>query len=346
MGSGDGTSEAAGGLAHHVPVLLGEALSALALKPGGRYLDGTFGAGGHAKAILGADRSLKLLALDRDPDAVLRGAALVKVGRGRLTLVSGRFGDLDRVARRNEFTPLDGIVLDIGISSMQVDKGERGFSFRLDGPLDMRMEGRGESAADIVNGASEARLADIIFHYGEERRARAVAHAIIEARRKAKITTTRQLADVVARIVRAEPRAPHPATRTFQALRIAVNDELGELARALHAAERVLAPGGRLVVITFHSLEDRIVKQFLSRRSRRGEAGSRHRPEPASEEPTFALVSRGPVLPTEKEIAANPRARSAKLRSAERTMAARRAVDEDVMALAALPEASAGRARA
>jgi 16S rRNA (cytosine1402-N4)-methyltransferase len=346
MGSGDGNSEAAGGLAHHVPVLLGEALSALALKSGGRYLDGTFGAGGHTKAILGAERALKLLAIDRDPDALQRGSALVKSARGRLTLVEGRFGDLERLARRNEFTPLDGIVLDIGVSSMQVDEAARGFSFRLDGPLDMRMDGKGESAADIVNSASETRLADIIFHYGEERRARGVAHAIIEARRKSKITTTRQLADVVARIVRAEPRAPHPATRTFQALRIAVNDELGELARALHAAERALAPGGRLVVITFHSLEDRIVKQFLARRSRRGESGSRHRPEGAGEEATFTLVSRGPVLPSESEIAANPRARSAKLRSAERTKTARCAVDEDVMALAALPEATAGRARA
>ena len=172
---------------------------------------------------------------------------------------------------------------------MQIEEAQRGFSFRLDGPLDMRMERKGDSAADIVNGAAETRLADIIFHYGEERRARAVARAIIEARRKARITTTRGLADVVARIVRAEPRRPHPATRTFQALRIAVNDELGELVRALHAAERVLAPGGRLVVVTFHSLEDRIVKQFLSRR-RAATAVSRHRPEAAGEAPTFALV--------------------------------------------------------
>ncbi len=345
-GSGEGQADAAGGLARHVPVLLGEAVAALALFAGGRYLDGTFGAGGYSRAILAAEPALTLLAIDRDPSAIAAGAGLVAASRGRLTLVEGRFGDLDRIAGDNAVAPLDGIVLDIGVSSMQLDQGERGFSFRLDGPLDMRMEAAGDSAADLVNDAPEGLLADIVYHYGEERRSRAVARAIVEARRKGRIETTRQLADLVAGIVRAEPNGPHPATRTFQALRIAVNDELGELVRALHAAERVLKPGGRLAVVTFHSLEDRIVKQFLARRSGRAGTGSRHQPGGVPDVPTFALVSRGPVVPGEVEVRANPRARSAKLRVAERTGAPPRGTDDTVAALAALPEpALKGRTR-
>ena len=322
----------------HIPVLITEALAALSLKPGGRYLDGTFGAGGYARALLEAVPDTCLLALDRDPTAIAAGADLVAAMAGRLTLAQALFGELAEEAERFDMVPLDGVVLDIGVSSMQLDRAERGFSFRQDGPLDMRMAAHGQSAADLVNEGEEALLANIIFHYGEERRARAVARAIVEARRRAPITTTKQLADLVAGIVWAEPNAAHPATRTFQALRIAVNDELGELVAALHAAEQVLAPGGRLAVVTFHSLEDRIVKQFLASRSGRAPAGSRHGPASVPEPATFTLVHRGPIAPSEAECAANPRARSAKLRAAERTQAAPRARDAGIAALASLPE--------
>ncbi len=229
-------------------------------------------------------------------------------------------------------------MLDIGVSSMQLDQAERGFSFRHDGPLDMRMERGGPSAADLVNEAPEAELADIFYHYGEERRARAVARAIIEARRRARIETTRQLADLVAGIVRPEPGGIHPATRVFQALRIAVNDELGELVRALHAAERILAPGGRLVVVTFHSLEDRIVKQFFAARSGRASPAARVIcPAVAAAPPSFEAVTRGPIVPGDAEIARNPRARSAKLRAGERTDAPAQAPSNALAMLAALP---------
>ncbi|MDJ1158619.1 16S rRNA (cytosine(1402)-N(4))-methyltransferase RsmH [Chelatococcus sp. SYSU_G07232] len=337
-GRGDGSAGAAGGPARHVPVLLREVLASLAPKPRGLYLDGTFGAGGYSRAILDAAPGVRLLALDRDPSAVSGGADLVAASAGRLVLTEARFGDLDAVAQAHGFVPLDGVVLDIGVSSMQLDEAGRGFSFRFEGPLDMRMEQAGPSAADLVNHAGERELADIIYHYGEERRSRAVAHAIVEARRRGRISTTKQLADIVATVVRAEPNAPHPATRTFQALRIAVNDELGELVRALAAAERVLAPGGRLVVVTFHSLEDRIVKQFLARRSGRVGTGSRHLPGAPAEAPTFTLVTKGAVSPSEDELAANVRARSAKLRAAERTEAAARGLDDSVRALAELPQ--------
>lgn len=324
--------------ARHVPVLLPEALAALALAPGGRYLDGTFGAGGYARALLESEPQATLLALDRDPGAIAGGAGLVAAMAGRLVLSQARFGELAQEAARFAMTPLDGVVLDIGVSSMQIDEAARGFSFRFDGPLDMRMSGQGQSAADLVNTADEGVLADIFYHYGEERRSRAVARAVIEARRKGPLTTTRHLADLVAGIVRGEPGGAHPATRVFQALRIAVNDELGELVRALHAAEAVLRPGGRLAVVTFHSLEDRIVKQFLATRSGRAPAASRHAPAVAAEEPTFKLVSKGPVAPSEAETRANPRARSAKLRAAERSAAPARAADADVLALAAIPQ--------
>jgi 16S rRNA (cytosine1402-N4)-methyltransferase len=338
--TGNGPAGVAGGPARHVPVLLEEMLAALAPRPAGRYLDGTFGAGGYTRAILASHPDITLIALDRDPDAIAGGADLVREAAGRLTLVPGRFGDLDRHAEDNGFAPLDGVVLDIGISSMQVDEGERGFSFRHAGPLDMRMEQAGRSAADIVNEAPEAEIADILYHFGEERRSRAIARAIIEERRRGPIETTGALADLVAGIVRAEPAGPHPATRTFQALRIAVNDELGELVSALHAAERVLKPGGRLVVVTFHSLEDRIVKQFLARRSARTAGGSRHLPGEPPPAPTFTTVTRGPVLPSQAEIAANPRARSAKLRAAARTDTPTRPLDDDIAALARLPQSS------
>lgn len=331
------------GDARHVPVLLDEVLQALAPQPGGRYLDGTFGAGGYARAILDAAPDATLLALDRDPSAIAGGADLVSAMAGRLTLAQACFGELAEEAERFQMTPLDGVVLDIGVSSMQIDQAQRGFSFRFDGPLDMRMGADGPSAASLVNEAEEGLLANIIYHYGEERRSRAVARAIIEARRKAPLETTKQLADLVAGIVRGEPGGAHPATRTFQALRIAVNDELGELVRALHAAEVALKPGGRLVVVTFHSLEDRIVKQFMAARSGRTPAGSRHAPAVSVAEPTFTLVSRGPIAPSEAEMRANPRARSAKLRAAERTETAARPAEPDLTALATVPEPQARR---
>ncbi|TCR61879.1 16S rRNA (cytosine1402-N4)-methyltransferase [Bosea sp. BK604] len=337
-GHGSRDTGAIGGPARHVPVLLAEALDALALKAGGRYLDGTFGAGGYARALLEREPQATLLALDRDPTAVAGGADLVAAMDGRLTISQARFGELAEEAERFRMVPLDGVVLDIGVSSMQLDEAERGFSFRFDGPLDMRMGRHGQSAADLVNEGEEGRLADIFYHYGEERRSRAVARAVVEARRKAPLTTTKQLADLVAGIVRAEPGGAHPATRVFQALRIAVNDELGELVQALHAAEAVLKPGGRLAVVTFHSLEDRIVKQFFAARSGRVPAGSRHAPAAAVPVATFKPVTKGPVAPSEEEMRSNPRARSAKLRAAERTEAPTRPPDADLVALAELPQ--------
>ncbi|MFD2678836.1 16S rRNA (cytosine(1402)-N(4))-methyltransferase RsmH [Camelimonas lactis] len=345
-GHGDGNADADGGPARHVPVLLGEVLEALQPARGGAFLDGTFGAGGYAAAILKSHPDARLTALDRDPSAIAGGQALVAASGGRLRLVEACFGDMEQTARDLALPPLDGIVLDIGVSSMQLDQAERGFSFRFDGPLDMRMAASGESAADLVNHESEERLADIIYHFGEERRARAVARAIVAARKEAPILTTRALADLVARVVRADPNGPHPATRTFQALRIAVNDELGELVRALHAAERLLAPGGRLVVVTFHSLEDRIVKQFFARRQGRGGGGNRFAPSLAPVAPaTFTAVTRNPVTASENELRANPRARSAKLRAATRTEAPAQDEDSAVTSLAVLPAPTGRRAR-
>ncbi|WP_230530977.1 16S rRNA (cytosine(1402)-N(4))-methyltransferase RsmH [Microvirga roseola] len=320
MGRGDGPGAgAAGGPTRHVPVLLAEVCEALDMKRGGLFVDGTFGAGGYTRAILDGHPQNKVIAIDRDPDAIAGGAAMTAKFKKRLMLVPGRFGDLDEIVRAQGAPSADGVVLDIGVSSMQLDQAERGFSFRNEGPLDMRMEREGPSAADLINESSEAELADIFYHYGEERRARAVARAIIEARRRQPFESTRQLADLVASLIRQEPGGIHPATRVFQALRIAVNDELGELVRALHAAERILKPGGRLVVVTFHSLEDRIVKQFFAARTGRAATGSRHLPTAAAPEPTFDAITRGPVGPGEQEMARNPRARSAKLRAGART---------------------------
>ncbi|ACL60315.1 16S rRNA (cytosine(1402)-N(4))-methyltransferase RsmH [Methylobacterium nodulans] len=324
------------GMPPHIPVLLKEVRSALRLGEGpGIVVDGTFGAGGYTRAILEADPGQRVIAIDRDPTAIATGRGLAAAMAGRLMLVQGRFGELDRLVRAQGIETVDGVVLDIGVSSMQLDQAQRGFSFRQDGPLDMRMESGGTSAADLVNEASEAELADIIYHYGEERRARAVARAILEARRRGRIATTATLAEIVASVVRPEPGSGiHPATRTFQALRIAVNDELGELQRALHAAERILRPGGRLAVVTFHSLEDRIVKQFFSARSGRAVSASRHLPMAEKPAPrSFTLVTKGPIGPSEAEATANPRARSAKLRAGERTDAP---IPEPLTALAAL----------
>jgi 16S rRNA (cytosine1402-N4)-methyltransferase len=316
----------------HVPVMRSESMGALTLKPGGVYVDGTFGAGGYTREILASFPDTRVIGYDRDPDAIREGQALVESAGGRLQLVEDDFIGMAEL----EAASVDGVVLDIGVSSMQFDRAERGFSFRTDSPLDMRMSQSGTSAADIVNSASAERLADIFYHYGEERFSRPLARAVVEAREIAPITTTRQLAEVAAKVIWAKPGEIHPATRAFQALRIAVNDELGQLAEALHAAERILKPGGMLVVVTFHSLEDRIVKQFFAARSGKG-GGSRHQPLAASTS-TFRLSGKWPCMAEPWEVAFNPRARSAKLRAGQRTADAAQAPDASIVALARLPD--------
>lgn len=303
----------------HVPVLAREVIEALNPRDGGRYVDGTFGGGGYTAALL--DRAnCRVIAIDRDPDAIAAGRALAERYAPRLQLIEGRFGDMAELLSAEGVKDVDGVTLDLGVSSMQFDRAERGFSFRGNGPLDMRMEKRGPSAADLVNEADEAELADIFWRYGEERRSRRVAHAIVEARKVKRIETTGELAEIVRRAVGFSAKdESDPATRAFQALRIAVNDELGELERGLAAAETVLAPGGRLAVVSFHSLEDRAVKEFVRARAGRTPGPSRHAPPQASErKPTLRDLSRKPVSPTESEVAANPRARSARLRVAEK----------------------------
>ncbi len=313
---GDG-SPVAGAPALHIPVLGRSAVEQLKVRDGGVYIDGTFGAGGYTRAILAAADS-KVIGIDRDQNAIALGADLVAQANGRLTLIEDRFSNLDAVAHEAGHDAVDGVVLDLGVSSMQLDTAKRGFSFRLDGPLDMRMSNESVSAADVINAASERDLANIIFILGEERHSRAVARAIIKNRADAPIESTGALADIVASVVRARPGDIHPATRTFQALRIFVNDELGELVTALQAAERILKPGGRLVVVSFHSLEDRIVKSFFTDRGEtRGV--SRHAPEVQRVAPTFRVLTKRPVTADDDEVAGNPRARSAKLRAAERS---------------------------
>lgn len=312
------------GTRRHVPVLLPEVLAALAPRTGQRFIDGTFGAGGYAAALLDAAPDVRVLAIDRDPTAVAAGQPLADASGGRLRLVEGRFGELDRLAEAAALAPADGVVLDIGVSSMQLDNPQRGFSFQADGPLDMRMSGDGPTAADVVNSAEEADIADILFHLGGERRSRAIARTIVARRRERPFARTGELAQAVERVLgRSKVGGRHPATRTFQALRIYVNDELGELAQGLAAAERVLQPGGRLAVVTFHSLEDAIVKRFLRLRAGRQAQGSRHLPPdaPPERQPSFRFVNPKPVAPSEEELAANPRARSARLRWAVRTEA-------------------------
>jgi 16S rRNA (cytosine1402-N4)-methyltransferase len=314
------------GASPHIPVMLAEVLAALAPREAGFYIDATFGAGGYTRAILDAARCT-VLGLDRDPSAIAAAAPLCAAYAGRLTVVSARFGDMAHVAR--DHPRPDGIVFDLGISSMQLDRAERGFSFQAEGPLDMRMghadgrlsEGAGPSAAEVVNTAPEALLADILYQLGEERRSRAIAAAIVRRRSERSFATTGELASLVASVPgMRRPDGKHPATRTFQALRIWVNDELGELVRGLAAAEALLGPGGRLVVVTFHSLEDRIAKRFLAERSGRGGGASRHMPAGAPKrEPSFRLVNSKSLSPGEDEISANPRARSARLRMAERS---------------------------
>jgi 16S rRNA (cytosine1402-N4)-methyltransferase len=301
----------------HVPVLGREAVELLEPRAGGTYVDATFGAGGYSRAILGVGGT-RVIGIDRDRTAVAGGFELVDRSQGRLTLVEDRFSNLAEICAAEGATAVDGVVMDVGVSSMQLDEAGRGFSFRLDGPLDMRMGQAGPTAADVIAKASEAELADIIYLFGEERHSRGVARAIVAARKETPIVTTRALADIVARVVRSKPGDIHPATRTFQGLRIFVNEELDELQTALEAAERVLKPGGRLAVVSFHSLEDRIVKTFLAARAKTG-GGSRHLPEVKQTVPSFRLLTRKPVTPGEDEMTANPRARSAKLRGAERS---------------------------
>ena len=327
MMAGRGTDRVAGGPARHIPVLLREVVAALAPRDGGLYVDGTFGAGGYTRAILEA-ADCSVLAIDRDPEAVAAGRVLEAASGGRLRLVQGRFGELDALAEAAGIAAADGVALDVGVSSMQLDEAERGFSFRADGPLDMRMEREGPSAADLVNALDERDLARVLWVLGEERRARAIARAIVAARQDRPITRTLDLARLVEAVMgsRGADRI-HPATRTFQALRILVNRELEELAQGLAAAERLLKAGGRLAVVSFHSLEDRIVKSFLAERSGRLGGTSRHRPEIKAAEPTFELLFRKAVEAGEEEISVNPRARSARLRAAVRTAAPAQPLD-------------------
>lgn len=315
----------------HVPVLLSEVLAALGPQPGQTIIDGTFGAGGYSAAIM--ERGAAVIGFDRDPDAINAARAMETASQGRLRLVQAPFSTLDQHGG-----PVDGVVLDIGISSMQIDEAERGFSFRFDGPLDMRMAQTGLSAADVVNGFKAGDLARIFNFLGEEKQAGRVAR-MIEKRRAAKpFTGTRDLAQAVGDLLGFNPRTKiHPATRVFQALRIFVNDELGELARALLAAERILKPGGKLVVVTFHSLEDRIVKRFIADRSGTV-AGSRHLPERSVSIATFDRLG-GAVSPSEAEVETNPRSRSARLRAAVRTAAPPRDADTAQFDLPKLPEA-------
>ena len=313
----------------HVPVLLDPILDRIS-PVSGVWLDGTFGAGGYTRALLEAGAE-KVIGVDRDPEALARAESWRGEYGDRLELVAGRFGDMDEIAGE---AALDGVVLDIGVSSMQIDQAERGFSFMKDGPLDMRMEQAGVSAADIVNEAPEAVLADILYQFGEERASRKIARAIVMDRKVQPFTTTRQLAGMIERIMpRPKPGQPHAATRTFQALRIAVNDELGELARGLQAAEVALKEGGLLVVVTFHSLEDRMVKRFFQMRSGAAPSGNRYAPVTESEAPRFEKVTRKAVVGGEAEISANPRARSARLRIGRRTALPAGALDPHAIGL-------------
>jgi len=340
--------------ARHVPVLLDAVVDALAPQDDAVYVDGTFGGGSYSEALLAAARC-RVFGIDRDPDAIESGRDLAERHAGRLRLLEGRFGDMERLLAPVNAEPIAGIALDLGISSTQLDTPERGFSFRFDGPLDMRMGGAGRTAADLVESLSEAELAELIRGFGEERFARRVARAITVARQRQQIRRTVELAELIrafgeerfsrrvaraiasarqrrrirrtmelveivrAAIPKSEP-GQDPATRTFQALRIAVNDELGELDRGLAAAERLLAPGGRLAVVSFHSLEDRRVKDFMRRRSGLAPGASRHQPDrPERPAPSFRLLSRRVIRPDAAEVAHNPRARAARLRAAERT---------------------------
>ena len=315
----------------HIPVLLRPLLDAVAPVTG-RWLDGTFGAGGYTRGLLeaGADH---VTAIDRDPAALALARDWAADYGDRLALIEGEFGELDEYAR-----DLDGVVLDLGVSSMQLDQAERGFSFTRDGPLDMRMSGQGPTAGDLVNLLSEAELADILYHYGEERAARRIAREIMRRRAEGPIETTLQLADLVASCLpRAKPGQSHPATRSFQALRISVNGEFAQLADGLEAAERALKPGGKLAVVTFHSIEDRMVKRFLQQRSGRAGRGRRHAPAAEADAPRSEILTRRTLPPDAPQIAENPRARSAKLRVAVRTAAPAGRPDRKALGIPEIP---------
>jgi 16S rRNA (cytosine1402-N4)-methyltransferase len=303
----------------HIPVMLREVSNSLALHDNGVYVDGTFGRGGYARTMLTAAKT-RVYGIDRDPAAIHAGKIMEKEFTPRLKLLQGPFGAMDILLAGEQIHEVDGVALDLGVSSPQIDDAERGFSFQADGPLDMRMSQSGPTAADIVNGLGEGELADIIFNYGEEHYARRVAKRIVEARGKERIARTGQLADIVRGAVPRSKDGIDPATRTFQALRIQVNDELGELRRGLAAAETLLRPQGRLIVVSFHSLEDRVVKDFLRDRSSARKGVSRHLPaNDHAPAPSFRLLARKPQIPSAEETHLNPRARSAKLRVAERT---------------------------
>jgi 16S rRNA (cytosine1402-N4)-methyltransferase len=320
---------AAGGPARHIPVMLSEVIEALDPRDGKHFIDGTFGAGGYSRGLLERARC-SVLAIDRDPNAARFAKSLESDFPGRLKFVLGRYAEMQEIAEREGISAIDGVALDLGVSSMQLDEPERGFSFSQDGPLDMRMGAEGLTASDLVNALPERDLAAIISTLGEEKRARSIARAIVAGRAEAPITRTAELADVVARVLgRRHDEAKHPATRTFQALRLYLNEELLELARGLGAAEHLIKPKGRLAVVTFHSLEDRIAKRFFAARSMPAPRTSRHLPEQGASNslPSFRLLNRRPLSPTKDEIRLNPRARSARLRAGERTDAPPHALD-------------------
>jgi 16S rRNA (cytosine1402-N4)-methyltransferase len=302
----------------HVPVMLPQVVGLLTPRDGGRYLDATFGGGGYADAILNA-AACTLWAIDRDPDAIARGAHLAAMYPG-LHLIHGQFGDMLALLSERGITALDGVVFDLGVSSFQLDQPERGFSFRAEGPLDMRMSRSGSSAAELVNTLSDRELADVLFELGEERASRRIARAIVAARARQPISTTAQLAAIIRAVLPPDRSGIDPATRSFQALRIRVNDELGEIERGLAQASELLAPGGRLIVVSFHSLEDRIVKRFMGDAAGRTPSPSRHDPRGlvVRARPGFRLLTPRPLRPAASELAANPRARSARLRALER----------------------------
>jgi 16S rRNA (cytosine1402-N4)-methyltransferase len=320
-------AEAEAGAAAHAPVLVDAMVAALAPRDGAVYVDATFGGGGYSRALLDT-APCHVLAIDRDPEAVARGYRLAQGYAGRLVIVEGRFGDMVRLLGPVAAGPIGGIAFDLGLSSIQLDTSARGFSFRFDGPLDMRMSGAGQDAAELVATLPEGELSELIAAFGEERFARRVARAIVAARRRAPIRRTLELAAIVRGAVPRPEPGLDPATRTFQALRVAVNDELGELDRGLVAAEELLMPGGRLAVVSFHSLEDRRVKDFLRMRSGGAPRRSRHEPTAETPPPSFRLLHRRATAPGAAEIAQNPRARSARLRAAERTAAAAWGADQ------------------
>lgn len=311
----------------HVPVLIGPIIAA-ASPVTGTWVDGTLGAGGYTRALLEAGAQT-IIGIDRDPGAITMARDWASVLGDKVRIVQDNFANLD-----NHVTGASGVVLDLGVSSMQLDQAERGFSFRQDGPLDMRMAQVGQSAADLVNRLPEGQLADLLYLYGEERASRRIARAIVMARAEAPLSTTRALAQIIERVLpAARPGQLHPATRSFQAIRIAVNDEFGALVRGLDAAERALAPGGLLAVVTFHSIEDRIVKRFLQIKTNTTGRSNRYAPDTERPEPAFVQERRKAIAPDNTELNANPRARSAKLRLARRTNTNAKPIDRNLIGL-------------